>query len=74
MSTWYSFVNNQVSEIAMQNNALEHGLEKAIQWFSNIPDHWTKQNWEQGRLVVCDASCGDNSPYHNDLIIESNRP
>jgi sulfatase maturation enzyme AslB (radical SAM superfamily) len=68
MSTWYGFVNNQVSKIAMQNNALEHGLEKAIQWFSNIPDHWTKQNWQQGRLVVCDTSCGENNPYQHDQI------
>jgi tRNA G18 (ribose-2'-O)-methylase SpoU len=58
----------EVSKIAMQNNALEHGLEKAIQWFSNIPDHWTKQNWQQGRLIVCDTSCGENNPYQHDQI------
>jgi MoaA/NifB/PqqE/SkfB family radical SAM enzyme len=70
MSTWYGFVNNQVNKIAMQNNALEHGLEKAIQWFSNIPDHWTKQNVQQ-RLIVCDTSCGESNPYQHDQNISN---
>ena len=70
MSTWYGVVNNQVSKIVMQNNALEHGLEKAIQWFSNIPDHWAKQNVQQ-RLMVCDTSCGENNPYQHDQNISN---
>ena len=40
------------------NNALHNTLKECIEWFNNIPMCWNKKSFEEGRLIVCDASCG----------------
>jgi hypothetical protein len=73
MDTWYGHIGLQLREIVGQNNALEHGLEKALAWFAAIPERWQQPSWDQGRLAVCDTSCGNKNPYLNDqLFINDN--
>ena len=51
--------NFQVAElIQSNNNALEVGIESAINWFNNIEQSWQKQSYQEGRLVQCDSVCG----------------
>lgn len=51
--------NQQIASIEQNNNALTHGLEECISWFDDISDTWSK-NWDQGRLIGCNRSCGAN--------------
>lgn len=57
---WHEPVNKQISKLLENNNALEKPIEECINWFNNIPSCWTKKNFADGRLVVCDANCGKN--------------
>lgn len=57
---WHQPVNKQISALAVKNNALEYTLEECIEWFNSIPSCWNKKTFEDGRLIVCDASCGKN--------------
>jgi len=55
---WHQPVNKQIQELLDDNNALERPLRECIGWFNSIPSCWNKSNFEDGRLVVCDSSCG----------------
>jgi sulfatase maturation enzyme AslB (radical SAM superfamily) len=57
---WHQPVNRQIQGLIKNNNALEHSLEECIDWFNQIPGCWQKKSFEDGRLIVCDASCGMN--------------
>jgi sulfatase maturation enzyme AslB (radical SAM superfamily) len=50
--------NEQVKQIAQGNNALEHGLESAVQWFELVEQSWTKQTVGNGQLYTCTVTCG----------------
>lgn len=65
MATNLGLCNWQVSQIAKENNALQYGLEHAINWFASITELWKKPDWESGRLLVCDQSCGEKTKLHN---------
>lgn len=71
MNTWYGTTGLQLENIVRSNNALEHGLEKSIEWFNSIPPTWDKPDWGSGRLLVCDNSCSHHSPYSGDQIIKN---
>ena len=55
---WHQPVNKQISAVVSNNNALKHSLEECINWFNLIPGCWNKKTFDDGRLIVCDASCG----------------
>ena len=55
---WHQPVNAQIVELLKPNNALERPLQECIEWFNNIPACWNKKTYEDGRLIVCDVSCG----------------
>lgn len=55
---WHQPVNDQIKKILKANNALENPLSECIKWFSEIPPCWNKNTFEDGRLIVCDSSCG----------------
>lgn len=57
---WHQPVNKQLQQLIKNNNALEKSLEECIEWFNSIPSCWNKKTFEDGRLIVCDASCGKN--------------
>lgn len=60
-----AYQNHQLIEIMDPNNALEHGLENCIQWFNRVEQSWSKESFEDGRLIVCNDSCGRGNPYHD---------
>lgn len=53
--------NAQIRSLMQNNNALIHGLEKSIQWFSAIESSWQKTSYEDGLLFICDNQCGNHS-------------
>jgi MoaA/NifB/PqqE/SkfB family radical SAM enzyme len=55
---WHQPVNKQISELVSNNNALKYSLEECINWFNLIPGCWNKKTFDDGRLIVCDSSCG----------------
>lgn len=60
-----AYRNHQLLEIMEPNNALEHGLENCIKWFERIEPTWSKSTFEEGRLIVCNDSCGRGNPYRD---------
>jgi MoaA/NifB/PqqE/SkfB family radical SAM enzyme len=56
--TFMQVVNNQISEIMYENNALEYDLEHCIQWFRNVTNSWNISTCEGGKLLQCNETCG----------------
>ena len=57
---WGQVANKQLLPLINDNTALQHGLETAIKWFSNIPPTWKFDTVKQGRLWYCDTNCKTN--------------
>jgi len=57
---YHQAINEQLSSIISENNALHHGIETCITWFNNVEQRWKLEKYEHGRLVVCDDVCGSN--------------
>jgi hypothetical protein len=55
--------NLQLNKIIKENDLNYYNLETAIAWFNNVTESWQKEKYEDGRLLVCDRSCGTNNPY-----------
>jgi sulfatase maturation enzyme AslB (radical SAM superfamily) len=53
--------NSQLKDLVQENNALEYGLEHAIQWFEKVQDTWSRASIAEGRLYHCVDSCGGRS-------------
>lgn len=69
-SHWYNHCNAQLAELLTHsNNALEVGLESAIEWFSKIQQRWQIEKYHDGRLRMCDEHCGSD----NYVYLESQR-
>jgi sulfatase maturation enzyme AslB (radical SAM superfamily) len=60
---WLQAVNTQLIPLIKENNALHYPLEQCIKWFKEIEKSWQIDKYENGRLVMCDHICGDNSKY-----------
>ncbi len=52
--------NLQLRPIIKNNNALENGIENAIEWFSKIEETWTIESIAQGKIYTCNETCGQN--------------
>ena len=54
--------NSQLKKLMgdVNNNAITHGLDKAVNWFSLVQDTWRKKTIEEGRLYRCNLYCGKN--------------
>lgn len=50
--------NIQLKPIIKNNNALEHGLETAIAWFSEVEKTWTIDTVQNGKIYECNQTCG----------------
>jgi len=50
--------NDQIKQMSANNNALEHGLEKAIEWFNQVEQSWSQSTVGQGQLYTCAVTCG----------------
>ena len=57
---YHQAANAQVAPLISNNNALEYSLEECINWFIKIEQSWQKQQYQDGRLVICDDCCGCN--------------
>jgi len=57
---YHEAANAQLTPLISKNNALEYPLEQCIEWFKSVENSWKINNYEQGRLVICDDVCGQN--------------
>lgn len=48
----------QLIPLVKENNALDHGIKHAIEWFGSIEETWSKDSVADGRLLRCDQNCG----------------
>lgn len=55
---YHQAANAQLIPLIKENNALMYPLKQCIQWFDNIEKSWQKENYKNGRLVICDEVCG----------------
>lgn len=55
---YHEAVNAQLAPMVKNNNALELSLEECIQWFNRVQESWSKDTFENGRLVCCNDNCG----------------
>jgi len=55
--------NKQIANLIKSNNALENSLESCIKWFDSIEKSWTIDNFNNGRLLMCQDRCS-NEEYH----------
>ena len=51
-------VNKQIAPLINKNNALEYSLDTCIEWFNQVEQAWNIENFEDGKLVVCNDNCG----------------
>jgi MoaA/NifB/PqqE/SkfB family radical SAM enzyme len=55
-------VNSQLRPLIYDNNALEHGLKKSIEWFSGIEKSWHPAlAHTERRIITCERTCGVKS-------------
>jgi MoaA/NifB/PqqE/SkfB family radical SAM enzyme len=57
---YHQAANSQLVPLISKNNALEHSLEQCIDWFKSVENSWKIPTYPQGRLVICDDTCGQN--------------
>jgi MoaA/NifB/PqqE/SkfB family radical SAM enzyme len=53
----WSLINQQIADLVVENNALEHGIEHALQWFGKVADSWQKPDFHSGLLQICSTVC-----------------
>jgi len=58
---YHAAANAQFQNFVQENNALEYGLEHSINWFNSIEKTWAIPTFEEGRLVICNDVCGQES-------------
>ena len=51
-------VNHQMREFLKENNAIEYGIEHAIEWFNHVEASWSKSSVAEGKLAACNETCG----------------
>ena len=67
-SSWIGFLNKQIAPLVERNSLYTHTLEECLTWFNKVESSWTKDRYEDGRLMQCDAACGrNNNSYHQKL-------
>jgi MoaA/NifB/PqqE/SkfB family radical SAM enzyme len=55
---YHEAANAQIIPLISKNNALEYPLEECIKWFESVENSWKINQYEHGRLVICDEACG----------------
>jgi MoaA/NifB/PqqE/SkfB family radical SAM enzyme len=60
-NTFHEIINYQTKNIMRNNNALEYSLEECIKWFDQVESSWQQPNFESGRLLMCNHTCGVKS-------------
>jgi hypothetical protein len=49
--------NEQIKDIAKENNALEYDLAHCMNWFAQVEKSWQQDSIANGRLYACVNSC-----------------
>ena len=49
--------NEVLKVLAKENNALEYGLDRAIEWFNSVEESWSKESIPAGRVYSCVETC-----------------
>jgi len=57
---YHQAANAQLKPLIRKNNAFQHPLEECIEWFADIEQSWTRDQYQDGRLVICDDNCGSH--------------
>lgn len=57
---YHQAANSQLRSLIVKNNALEYPLSECIGWFQKIKESWYIDDYQSGRLIICDDSCGKN--------------
>jgi MoaA/NifB/PqqE/SkfB family radical SAM enzyme len=55
---YHQAANAQLKPIMRKNNALHYGLAECLEWFTTIEKTWNIDQFEDGRLVICNDVCG----------------
>ncbi len=55
---YHQATNQQLKTLIAKNNALEYPLQECIEWFISVENAWKIDDYQQGRLVICDDNCG----------------
>ena len=55
---YHQAANSQFKTWLTRNNAVKYSMHECIDWFNQVKTSWTKQTYEEGRLVICDDVCG----------------
>ena len=68
-TNWNSPGTDQTRLIAKHNNALEVGIESAINWFKELEKTWTLGKVSKGQHFSCNKFCGkekfiNGNPFH----------
>lgn len=50
--------NMQLRPMIKNNNALEHSIEQAIDWFNKIEESWNFDSVANGKIYTCNETCG----------------
>lgn len=57
-TSFHNTVGGQILKHMKNNNALENSLEECLKWFETIPACWQAKDYNSGRMLICDRSCG----------------
>jgi len=55
---YHEAANSQLVPMIKNNNALIYSIQECIEWFANVETSWNIDNYDQGRLIICDDNCG----------------
>jgi MoaA/NifB/PqqE/SkfB family radical SAM enzyme len=58
--SYHQAANQQFKNMIAENNALQYDLDHCIKWFANVVATWEIPTFSQGRLVICNDTCGTN--------------
>lgn len=50
--------NMQLRPLINKNNALDHGIENAIEWFNAVEESWALESVAYGKIYTCNETCG----------------
>ena len=56
---YHQAANAQLIPLITENNALVYPLEHCIKWFDNVEKSWSKNTYQNGRIIICDDNCGN---------------
>jgi sulfatase maturation enzyme AslB (radical SAM superfamily) len=57
---YHAAANAQFKDAVQKNNALQFSLVECIEWFSYVKKSWDIPSFKQGRLLICNDTCGSS--------------